>query len=439
MTVDNESCESLEESLIAGELLSPTHNKHASLCERCQVTITMTKSIETQLKSVPSNSAHKPLWIREYHARLGRAQRRKRWALGGMALATAATVLALAAPRLTSQNSSRNTHQATVKPSLYQNTSLEVPGVKQIRSRASQQGFRFTLEVTNLQGQSVSPTEAIRLVQWRLAQSFTNVSVSVEGKWLIVDIEDESEIARRTQNGEFPSIVAKVNSMLESPLGALSFSISRNGFMQSLCEHVSNDEKARASGIGTGVDQWSINDQRSFEQCYLTTKGSTESIGRRQLEGYISELDSRFQVDTDHWFGFGAMEKNDANADLVWRTYYLQAPIPGLDGSGIESSSIQRNEDTNAPKVLIKFREQAAAIFAQLTADNTGHKVVLSLDERVIFDATIATKISGGSVVIDNGSNALDAEKAPRELMDRIRTGPLSVKVISFTPVADGS
>jgi hypothetical protein len=429
MTV--ETCEALEESLILFDVLSPTHNEHASNCERCQATLFMTKSIETELAPVPASPAHKPLWIRELHARQMQSQRRKRWALGGMVLAAAATVLALAGPRLVFQNNSQTTNQAKLQHAAEQSEVVDTPEQTQAgAARPSRKAVRFTLGVVDLQGKAASPVEATRLLEWRLSQRFSDIRVAVDGQDVVVDIGDDSELAL---------LVSQVNSLLESPLGVLSFSISRVGFMQTLCEYVSTDENARASGIGTGIDQWSVDGQGSFERCYLTAKGSTEGIGRRQLEEYLSGLDSGFQVDAAHWFGFGPLGGDSAEADLTWRTHYLQAPTPGLDGLGIKDASIHWNEKSNAPEVMITFREQAAAVFAQLTADNVGQKIVLSLDSRVIFDATIATKIGGGSVAIDVGAQAPDAETATRELVDRIRTGPLSVQVLSFARIADGS
>lgn len=431
MTVKTEICEALEESLILGDVLSPTHNEHASNCERCQATLFMTKSIETELESVPLSPAHKPLWIRELHARQVQSQRRKRWALGGMILATAATVLALAVPRLSFQNNSQTTQQAAIQPAFVEDAVVDTPDQTQAgAARPARQVVRFTLGVADLQGKAVSPVEATRLLEWRLSQRFSDVSISVEEQEVVVDIGYDSELAL---------LVSQVNSLLESPLGVLSFSISRVGFMQALCEYVSTDENARASGIGTGIDQWSVDGQGSVERCYLTARGATETTGRRQLEEYLNGLDSGFQVDAAHWFGFGPLGGDSADADLTWRTHYLQAPTPGLDGLGIKDASIHWNDESNAPEVLIAFREQAAAVFAQITADNVGRKVVLSLDTRVIFDATIATPIGGGSVSIDVGSQAPNAEKATRELVDRIRTGPLSVQVLTFARVADGS
>ena len=431
MSMETETCEALEESLILFDVLSPTHNQHASKCERCQATLFMTKSIETELTPVPGSPAHKPLWIRELHARQMQSQRRKRWALGGMVLAAAATVLALAAPRLVFQNNSQPAHQAKHQPAIDQSEVVDTPDQTQAgAARPSRHAVRFTLGVVDLQGKAASPIEATRLLEWRLSQRFSDIRVAVEEQEIVVEIGYDSEL---------PLLVSQVNSLLESPLGVLSFSISRVGFMQTLCEYVASDGNARASGIGTGIDQWSVDGQGSFERCYLTAKGSTESTGRRQLEEYLNGLDNRFQVDAAHWFGLGPLGGDSDEADLTWRTYYLQAPTPGLDGLGIKDASIQWNEKSNAPEVMITFREQAAAVFAQLTADNVGQKMVLSLDTRVIFDATIATKIGGGSVAIDVGSQAPDAEKATRELVDRIRTGPLSVQVLSFARIADGS
>ena len=137
MNIENEVCEALEEFLILGDVLSPSYDEHASNCERCQGTITMTKSIETELEAVPEYPASKPLWIRELHARQTRAQRHRRWALGGMVLATAATVLALAGPRFFYQESPEPTHQASVESTNDRNTqrdkaaTQEAPSVKQ--------------------------------------------------------------------------------------------------------------------------------------------------------------------------------------------------------------------------------------------------------------------------------------------------------------------
>ncbi len=60
---------------------------------------------------------------------------------------------------------------------------------------------------------------------------------------------------------------------------------------------------------------------------------------------------------------------------------------------------------------------------------------MVTLDERAIFSTTIATKITGGSTSISFGEHDTVAnEEAAGELLDRIGTGPLSVKVVSFEP-----
>lgn len=426
MNIAEQACEDIEEFLLLGHALSTAHNQHASNCERCQGTIFMTKAIETELEDVPVNPAHKPLWIRELHARETRGYRRKRWALGGMLVATAATVLALAGPRLVDHGSSTATPEATADRS----TLLDAASAKQAGAVASASRVQLTLGVVDLQGQEVPPAEATRLLRWRLSQTFSDVSIAVAGQTLAVDIRSQADYA---------SLEQQVNSLLESPLGTLAFSISRAGFMPSLCEYVATDKAARESGIGTGLDEWTLEGQGTFEQCYLTAKGATESIGRHRLATYLQGLEGRFQADTVHWFGFGALGEEQVSADLRWRTHYLQAPTPGLEASGIADASVQRKGDTNAPQVLITFREQAAGIFAQLTADNIGRRIVLSLDERVIFDATVSAKVDGGSVLIDVGSQTTEAEEATRELLDRIRTGPLSIQVLSFARIGDGS
>lgn len=96
-----------------------------------------------------------------------------------------------------------------------------------------------------------------------------------------------------------------------------------------------------------------------------------------------------------------------------------------LDGRYVKSAQLTFDQTLGKPQVSISFNDEGAQLFEQLTERNVGKPVAIFLDNVLIEEPVVQTKISGGQAVI-TGRFTLDAA---RQLVERFNAGALPAPI----------
>lgn len=96
-----------------------------------------------------------------------------------------------------------------------------------------------------------------------------------------------------------------------------------------------------------------------------------------------------------------------------------------LTGAYLSKATLQFDERTSEPKVLLTFNDEGRAMFAQITKENTGKVVAIYLDGSPISTPVVREAILDGNAEI---SGSFDVAQA-RELVGRLNSGALPVPI----------
>jgi hypothetical protein len=181
-----------------------------------------------------------------------------------------------------------------------------------------------------------------------------------------------------------------------------------SAYMKTVYKHVGSDPHGQptdpdaiAAGVTAELDTWSETE----------TKAGMELAGARHIDYYLighdrgaleKYLATLAPLSTDRKL---VLERVMALPDAkdrreYWRTYYINT-TKIIDETAIESaSSVEPDDQTVRPSVIMKFTPAGKAAFAEATAKLVGHKVATIVDGDVVIAPVINGAITGGVVTI---------------------------------------
>jgi protein-export membrane protein SecD len=92
-----------------------------------------------------------------------------------------------------------------------------------------------------------------------------------------------------------------------------------------------------------------------------------------------------------------------------------------LTGEFVTGAQLTFNPTTNAPEVTVKFNDEGAKIFEEITGKNIGKPLAIFLDNELIQEPVVQSKISGGEAQISGGFTVDQA----KQLVERFNSGAL--------------
>jgi preprotein translocase subunit SecD len=104
-----------------------------------------------------------------------------------------------------------------------------------------------------------------------------------------------------------------------------------------------------------------------------------------------------------------------------------------LTGQYLKKATLNINQTTLEPEVLLEFNKEGAKIFKKLTAENVGKRLAIYIDNNLISAPVVREEISGGKAQI-TGKFTLEEAK---ELVRNLNAGalPVPIKLIQQTTV----
>jgi protein-export membrane protein SecD len=106
-----------------------------------------------------------------------------------------------------------------------------------------------------------------------------------------------------------------------------------------------------------------------------------------------------------------------------------------LTGAYLSKATLQFDQTTSEPKVLLTFNDEGRAMFAQITKENTGKTVAIYLDGSPISTPVVREAILDGNAEI---SGSFDVQQA-RELVGRLNSGALPVPISLLSTATVGA
>ncbi len=88
----------------------------------------------------------------------------------------------------------------------------------------------------------------------------------------------------------------------------------------------------------------------------------------------------------------------------------------GLTGKLLDHASLEFNNTTGEPAVLVQFNSEGKALFGNITQQNIGRNLAIFLDGRIISAPTIREKITEGNAQISGGFTPDEARNLVRDL-----------------------
>ncbi len=113
----------------------------------------------------------------------------------------------------------------------------------------------------------------------------------------------------------------------------------------------------------------------------------------------------------------------NTNENIMWELHLLNK-TNSIDGSNIEKSYGQLDNNTNTPEVMIEFSEEGSKLFSNLTSENIGKNLSIVVDGIVYSSPKIMNKIEGGKCTITGNFSKQEA----RDLAALIQNGNLPLE-----------
>lgn len=109
----------------------------------------------------------------------------------------------------------------------------------------------------------------------------------------------------------------------------------------------------------------------------------------------------------------------------TWRTHVINRTSV-LTGAHVDNAYVARHPESNTPEVRLEFDDDGTRLFALITRENVGTKLVMTLDDRVLSAPLIRDQVTGGisSIALGDVDPAHAAEQA-QQLVVAIRAGSL--------------
>ncbi|PJC41093.1 MAG: protein translocase subunit SecD [Parcubacteria group bacterium CG_4_9_14_0_2_um_filter_41_8] len=104
---------------------------------------------------------------------------------------------------------------------------------------------------------------------------------------------------------------------------------------------------------------------------------------------------------------------------------YDQWESTQLGGKQLVKSEVLFDQYSGSAQVGLKFDDEGAALFEDITDKNIGNPVAIFLDGAIISSPTVQSKISGGEAVITGNFSINEA----KELVNRLNSGALPVPI----------
>lgn len=188
--------------------------------------------------------------------------------------------------------------------------------------------------------------------------------------------------------------------------------------MQRLYARARSDPAASAAGIRAMTDSW-----------YHDTRGNTTDL---YLAGPSPQA-------IDDWYQKAARdgaalpdgyelvyESVDAAAKEPAHTRsYVVRTQPDLVGH-IDDAQVEHDPTTNQPIIMVTFDKEGGHFFAELTREQTGNKLAILIDGRVLSAPVVQEAIGGGKIQINLGAgNPVDLARQAKEMAAALRAGSL--------------
>ena len=105
--------------------------------------------------------------------------------------------------------------------------------------------------------------------------------------------------------------------------------------------------------------------------------------------------------------------------------FILLGKETGLAGKDIEKATVEFNEQTGQPEVMLHFTKKGTEIFAEVTKQNIGQPVGIFLDQGLISAPVVQQMITQGNAVISGNFTLKDA----KDLAIAINSGALPIPI----------
>jgi len=153
---------------------------------------------------------------------------------------------------------------------------------------------------------------------------------------------------------------------------------------------------------------------------------------QKRVEGYSTESEvyqegsNRINVDIPGVSDANAiLEELGKPGSIEFQTEDGTTVLSGTDIADAQAATTQDDMGNKQYVVELTFTDEAAATFAQVTADNIGKTLSIVYDEAVISAPTVKSAIEGGKAYIDGMSSYEEAE----QLASAIRIGSLKLEL----------
>ncbi|MBI2453478.1 protein translocase subunit SecF [Candidatus Peregrinibacteria bacterium] len=197
--------------------------------------------------------------------------------------------------------------------------------------------------------------------------------------------------------------------------------VQEEGDFAALAKEYSDDSGSKEKGGDLGF----------FKQAAMVKEFSDKAFSLEK--GAISDL-------VKSSFGYHIIQVNDIKEAIsetkiepkvkLSRIFYSSTPDPwkdtGLTGEHFQRADVQFDNLYN-PYVTIKFNDEGAKLFEQITERNTGKRVAIFVGGELISAPTVNEKISGGSAQISGTFTLDEATKLARDLNTGAIPAPITL------------
>ncbi len=135
------------------------------------------------------------------------------------------------------------------------------------------------------------------------------------------------------------------------------------------------------------------------EQLVVDLPGVTDVTAAENTIGQTPTLEFKLKSDSTSTAQNVVVGK-DGKVDLGALNLNQNYVSTGLTGRYLDTATVEFDQNTGAPHVALKFNDDGAKLFADITRNNIGKPLAIFLDGSIISSPTIQQEITGGQAVI---------------------------------------